>query len=582
MKRHRSFSCRGAHRLQMVLLAVLVATGLLGLVGCENTFTPPPEVTITDTFVDLRPQQSSLKNQGQRTTCIVFAAMAAVEAAYIRLGYGELDLSEEFINFTRKAFYLDPRWDVVLARGADARETQLGSAGGGGGVGVLGKLNKGFMVPRETAMRYQPNPLYYEERYPQLVDILERRDAGEELTQRDLSDFNLDPTILSTSVLRTETFYSVQSYRELDDARSPQGIENVLRRGYEVVWDFAGANPSGGSSGAVDAKGVWQVCASCPQMAHSMLIVGFDRRHRDPRRHYFIVKNSWGSAAAQEDGYTLISYDYVRQYGTAAAYVRLPAAPRPWPELAFIGRWDMNYDGHQGVLDIYHLPGMAEQTLQYNLRQGVIPEMYDDHRLGSFYDSEGNAYKVNGYVVENRIEFYIDWDRPNVRWDSLTGDRFVYYLHDYGDSLFMAGHYRDSDDNRWGSYARKSGLYWGGAATPRPFSGSSYIGSGWHLFSGEYGGEFEFTAYAPESSNSYDLLDGTFSPWGSSSKYPAQIMIPFDEPHRVNVQIADIGDGSSRSFVGRHLRIEPGGLIVGDWPFEGTRTPFRMARYPDG
>jgi hypothetical protein len=48
--------------------------------------------------IDLRSQQTPLRNQGARTTRTTFAAVAALEAAYIREGIGSFDLSEQFLN----------------------------------------------------------------------------------------------------------------------------------------------------------------------------------------------------------------------------------------------------------------------------------------------------------------------------------------------------------------------------------------------------------------------------------------------------------------------------------------------------
>src|SRR5262249_62248868 len=72
--------------------------------------------------VDLTQFQTPLKRQGGRRTCIVFAAVAALEAAYRRAGYGELDLSEQFLNHFGKMFWLDEKWERGAAQGEDGRE----------------------------------------------------------------------------------------------------------------------------------------------------------------------------------------------------------------------------------------------------------------------------------------------------------------------------------------------------------------------------------------------------------------------------------------------------------------------------
>lgn len=558
---------------------LLLIIGLCLLIGssiylgsCGEDFETPPEVVISDDFVDLRPQQSSLKDQGGRTTCIVFAGIAATEAAYKRLGYGELDLSEEFNNFTRKAFYLHPIWtDYQVPDGIKKRETQLGHTGGGGGTGVVAELASGFKVPLEEVMPYQSSSNYYSNNYPVLADIQSKITAGT-VTQRDYSNFNLDPSILTNEILRTKKFYSVSQYRFLDDAKDPAEIESILKRGFEVVWDFSGSAPWD-TGGIVD--GIWQKCDACSPIAHAMLIVGFDKRDPNPDNHYFIVKNSWnGWTAPDGDGYTYISYDYLRNYGVSANFIQLVNPPTEWPELAFIGRWKLNFDGFRGDLDIYHLPGMADFTFEYNFGVGNIPQTYDDYRIGTFYDAQGNPSRVNGYINGNKIEFYIDGAKPLLRWDEISGRKFIYYLDS---TNFMAGYHEDGNGAKYGGYATKSSYLSGGAKqTPRPFNDQSYFNTQWDFYTVGFTGSLNFNLNLTSEFEDFFLLEGTYTPTGGSSS-KAQIKIMRDETNKVYLQMANMGDGKAGSFIGRHLSWE-NGLITGNTPETGTSFPFYMIR----
>src|SRR5262245_42158491 len=101
-------------------------------------------------YVDLSANQTPIKNQGHRPTCITFAALAALEAAYNRAGYGNLDFSEEFLNHFGKMFRLNPKWDDVVDKGEDGLESQIAAHGYGDAVVYLHQLSQGLHVPIEA------------------------------------------------------------------------------------------------------------------------------------------------------------------------------------------------------------------------------------------------------------------------------------------------------------------------------------------------------------------------------------------------------------------------------------------------
>src|SRR5699024_6068435 len=101
---------------------------------------------------------------------------------------------------------------------------QLGAHGGGGGTGVVAQFNKGFRVPLENVMPYHTDANYYQNNFESLRLAEEKAREGT-ATQRDYSDFNLDPAILGDPVLRADTFYSVAIYRDIPNARDTEQIE---------------------------------------------------------------------------------------------------------------------------------------------------------------------------------------------------------------------------------------------------------------------------------------------------------------------------------------------------------------------
>jgi len=369
--------------------------------------------------VDLSANQTPLKKQGSRTTCIVFASVAALEAAYNRAGYGKLDLSEEFLNHIGKMMWLDPKWNEVVAKGEDGREAQVGAFAGGDGVQYLERLANGLSVPLSAAMPYHPRN-FTQRDHPYFAN----KWTSPFWTQRRTDDVNFDVNFLPQAALVQPLYYSVKHFSRVA-GRDPNAIEAVLADGQEVVWDFREANRS------QDAV-IWVPCSPgqqhCLGPSHAMLIIGYDRRDPDPSRRYFLVKNSWGPTK-WPDGYTRISYAYLRAYGKNAGYITEVKRPRPWPELAFIGRWKLSVDGRRGELDIYHVPGVGQWLL--DTQGGHVT----DRRIGSFYDESGKSYRVNGRMAADQIEFYIDPKHPDARYDQLSGRRFKYTADQMVDKL---------------------------------------------------------------------------------------------------------------------------------------------------
>src|SRR6266496_3001382 len=80
----RSTNCRGLWLIMVVLINLYIA--------------PVTLAQGRPLMVNLAPYQTPIKNQGSRTTCITFASIAGLEAAYKHAGYGDLDLSEQFLR----------------------------------------------------------------------------------------------------------------------------------------------------------------------------------------------------------------------------------------------------------------------------------------------------------------------------------------------------------------------------------------------------------------------------------------------------------------------------------------------------
>ena len=391
----------------------------------------------------MRPQQTQIRNQGKRDTCTVFATTAAVEAAY-KKWYGlELDLSEQYLNHVQKSHWF-------LENPLPLPETQPETNGGGKVSWQMTVLGR-YGIPPETTLPYISDGAW------QAIENWEFPTKLQLTTdQRALGDFMLSATPV-TYKTPTEIRATVLPQAALEAARyrptsvkqaASADLQNLawykseLEAGREVAFmvNLSGSRPP-------PANGEWD--PGIQQASHAMLMVGFD----DAKR-VFWVKNSWGEAS-----FVLFSYDWVTRGAVFEAATILSVASPDGDFDAqrnmqlFIGRWNLDHDGWQGTLDIHRLPGNASPS---------DPE----RRLGTYFGPDGIARRVNGAISGNRMDFYIDWNTPNLPATALQGMHFVTYVYDKARTS-MAGYMIDTNGNRWSVTAQK-----GGWVTGVPRSGS--------------------------------------------------------------------------------------------------------------
>jgi hypothetical protein len=520
-------------------------------------------------YVNLAAHQTPLKHQGSRRTCIVFASIAALEAAYNRAGYGQLDLSEQFLNHMGKMLWLKP--EAIDQKGEDIGETQVGAFGGGSSIEYLEELTKGLRVPDEQAMPYVARDLTAKDHAHLANDW-----QNPFWTQRRTNDFNLNATFLPRLALTQPLYYSVRRYATVS-ATDADAIEEVLAGGREVAWDFKVA--------VADRRAaIWTSCRAdrpdCRRGQHAMLIIGYDRRDPDPAKHHFIVKNSWGPTR-HPDGFTRISYEYLRKQGTRAGYIIEVEQPRPWPELAFIGRWNLSFDGHKGVLDIYHVPGISQWLFD---RKKI---RIADRRIGTFYDESGRAYRVNGRISAGQIEFFLDHRNRSARWDKLGGRRFV-YSRPIG--AVMTGFHVDPDGGEYAGYATDAPLT-DGAMTPRPFRAASFLGSWSARFLAEPRpvelpnsgmltlDRLDSGFLSPKEQGRYDGIFGRLTLPGGEQR-DVHALIDRARASRIILRIRG-GDAGARTFEmsGYHLA-HARGIAIGRGT-EGADLGFMLVREPE-
>ncbi|MFO7546202.1 MAG: C1 family peptidase, partial [Trueperaceae bacterium] len=269
--------------------------------------------------VDLRANQTAIRNQGGRNTCVAFATVAGIEAAYQRLAGMTLDLSEQYANHIQKATAL-PQTMVELP----ARETQLGAWGGSGVAYQLGWLYRlRFGLPLETDLAYVPQGNYEDTDQPGDVPRLLWSDPT--VTQQEVDQWNLEKDAVAYNIPEPLTLtnlprqalaaatYGVSAVSPVTPINLAN-LKQALADGREVVFSVILTKPAEGDTEYVD--GVW-FPTSDDWGGHAMVMVGYDDATSS-----FLVKNSWGletgtgrgqpaAADLDADGFIRMSYSWV-------------------------------------------------------------------------------------------------------------------------------------------------------------------------------------------------------------------------------------------------------------------------------
>lgn len=240
-------------------------------------------------IVDHRPDQSSIKNQGSRGTCVSHAALGLLEAFAHIPG----DLSEQYTHYTFNEFLGRPQNEDRGLRTTDAAP----------------------FLARADGRTCLESQWPYISRQATINGQVAGGVYGPSQNAIDGADYGYGAYKIITD--RGRTGQSIKNTRYL---------EALLYRGYDIVigtfvsWDDT--NNDGILEPVLDRNG-----DPVRRGGHAMVVVGYNRDEQ-----YFIVKNSWGAGWGQS-GYGYLHYSLVRscfKYGYVVDSV-VPAAPSELP-----------------------------------------------------------------------------------------------------------------------------------------------------------------------------------------------------------------------------------------------------------
>lgn len=407
--------------------------------------------------VNLDANQTGLKRQSGRGTCVSHAVLAGIEAAYKRELGLDLDLSEQFANHLQKMVSII---DADVA--PDIRENQLGFWGGSGVVYMLNLLTDKYRLPLGVQHPYIGD-----------YDFEDTRQAGDEpffdfrnlsLSQRAIDDVNLSNKAIEFKInsgfplfhesLPDDAFINAKygisnfGYMRSIELRNLDLYKQLLVDGYEIIIGVSLRNDPlpGNDIKDPDLNGT-------STGGHAVLIVGYSDEDQA-----FLVKNSWGSPTYEKWSYAWVTAGLIYEAAIITDIQRDVEEP-PLEKMMqrFIGQWSLNHDGWRGRLDIYRLPGTYPEI------KGQV-----DRRIGTYFGPDGIARRVNGVIRGEELEFYIDWDNPDPGYEALQGLKFSTHFTGLNSSYgLFAGTMLDNRSGQTYSFYASRSYHFGTTETDR-------------------------------------------------------------------------------------------------------------------
>jgi C1A family cysteine protease len=249
-----------------------------------NAGTNSPENSGCADIVDRRPYQTSVKDQGDRGTCVAHAALANLEAI-IKVQNGlEIDLSEQYAH-----------WLFMKFQGRD-------------------QCDDGITATHAARYLFQKG-------------VCQEQDCPYEDKEIIETHCTLEPP----QQAQKNAKYGIAEYALIDrigffgpSIANPDYLEAILCHGHDIVFGIyvQWGNPDENSIYDVLLDEYGNPQAADPNSGHAMLIVGYNKSATLP---YFICKNSWGTEDGVQ-GYFYMSYDYIctyAKYGYITQKIRL-------------------------------------------------------------------------------------------------------------------------------------------------------------------------------------------------------------------------------------------------------------------